>query len=573
MDDLSDIPTRPMKVKIIYTFDADSKTTCLTRCPGTLNIPAVAIDEQTQVGVIELQQCIQSITEASPEILSQLETGDYTVYTTDYSEPDALLVGQGRLSTMLAGKSSGTPIQSQTMVTGRVLNNSALFNNGVKETLEVKFKLTPLSRPSLGSNTQSTRSMSPATSAGFDPNAWNSPVQQQQQQQQGRADYFGFDGMAISGAINSDSMLDDIFGLGSGSGAVAGTPGGTFQQSSGVGASETPTDAHFSYSPAFSNQIHSAPGSRSGIPVIGANLNAHNEHLRHQSFSGNAPSLTEHDRPDSRGSMRSEYTQAYHQQQPSPHRQPSESYFNEDGQPRKRAKVIKADWRGKSSFGGRSSDLRVTAATASSMHMHRPIAKRPSAPGSNLEPPPRVPTPVPQRTILPHQQARRSAGPRSMLRQSSIADSDFMSDNDPMSEGAQSSPEGSSPGNSVAGEGTPMEIPSSPPLIPGFNLRQRSSPGLPTLPPPRLADSGYGSDRVYNSGTVVESMEDDENRSPDVEDLEMAAQYRSRQHQQKTIVKIEGSSAGDTSEMRADIEGYVDNDELFSELFTELGSI
>lgn len=563
MDDLSDIPTRQMRVKVLYTFDADSKTTCLARVPGILNIPAVAIDEQTQVGVIELQQCLQSITEASPEILSQLESGDFTIYSTDYSEPDALLVGQGRLSTLLAASSSGTPVQNKTMITGRVLKNSALFSNGVKETLEVKFKLTPLSRPALGSNAEGMRSMSPATSAGFDPNAWNNSVQQNQ----GQTDYFGFDGMATSGG-NGVGMLEDMFGIGTG--AITGTPSAIYQQPGSVGVSQTPTDSSFAYNPAFAAQSHSAPGSRSGSPMISVNSNNRNDQLRHQSFSGNAPSFTEHDRPDSRASNRSEYThQPVFQQQPSQQQQQTEVFYNEEGQSRKRAKVTQTDWRGRSSFGSKSSDLRVTAATASSMHMHRPIAKRPSAPGSNLEPPPRVPTPVPQRTLLPHQRARQSTGPRSMLRQSSIADSDFMSDNDQFSEVAQSSPEGSSPGNSIAGEGTPMEIPSSPPLIPGFNQRRPSSPVLPTLPPPRLADSGYGSDRVFNSGTIIESMEDDENRSPDADDMEVASRYRSRQHRKETVVKTEGSVAGDMSDIRGS-EGYVECDDLFLELFGEM---
>lgn len=558
-----------MRIKILYTFDADNKTTCLARVPGSLNIPAVAIDEQTQVGVIELQQCLQSITEVSPEILSNLETGDFTVYSTDYSEPDALLVGHGRLSTLHTASSSGTPGQNKTMITGRVLKNniSSVFNSTIKETLEVKFKFTPLSRPALGNNAACSRSMSPATSAGFDPNAWNTNASVQHNQ--GQADYFGFDGMATGGNSGAAS-LEDIFGMGTGTGEM-------FQQPATVGVSETPTDAPFAYNPAFAAQTHSAPGSRSGSPMISANSHSRNDQLRHQSFSGSAPNFADHDRPESRGSVRSEYNQVYHQQtfqqQPSQSRQQPEVFYNEDGQSRKRAKVTKTDWRGKSSFGSKSSDLRVTAATASSMHMHRPIAKRPSAPGSDLEPPPRVPTPVPQRTLLPHQRARQSTGPRSMLRQISIADSDFMSENDQMSEAAQSSPEGSSPSNSIAGEGTPMEIPSSPPLIPGFNQRQPSSPGLPTLPPPRLADSGYVSDRGFNSGTVVESMEDDENRSPDADDVDVAAQYRSRQHRQETIVKIEGFVAGDVSDTRAGSEGYVNHDQLFLELFGEMDSV
>ena len=112
-----------------------------------------------------------------------------------------------------------------------------------------------------------------------------------------------------------------------------------------------------------------------------------------------------------------------------------------------------------------------------------------------------------------------------------------MSDADQMSD-AMTSPEGSSPANSVAADGTPMDIPSSPPLIPGYNMPTPTSPGLPTLPS-RLLDSGY------MSGTIMESMEDDENRSPDAEDLEMATKYRARSHQHDPIVKIEGSATSD----------------------------
>ena len=47
-----DIPTRPMRVKVLYTFDYENKTNCLARLPDTLHIPAVAIDDNAQVGVI-----------------------------------------------------------------------------------------------------------------------------------------------------------------------------------------------------------------------------------------------------------------------------------------------------------------------------------------------------------------------------------------------------------------------------------------------------------------------------------------------------------------------------------------
>lgn len=100
----------------------------------------------------------------------------------------------------------------------------------------------------------------------------------------------------------------------------------------------------------------------------------------------------------------------------------------------------------------------------------------------------------------------------------------------------------------------------------------------------------------------MESLEEDENRSPDAQDMEMAQQYRSRGHQHQTFVKTEGSVAGDTpylanappSELNVQLEqpgdmdrlpqksiinlppgrrdgsqGYVETDEIFKELFGE----
>ncbi|EME48069.1 hypothetical protein DOTSEDRAFT_51318 [Dothistroma septosporum NZE10] len=536
-DSLGDLPTRPMRVKVLYTFDAENKTTCLARFPETLNIPVVSVDDQSQVGVIDLQQCVQAMLSASPEIMAKLETGDFTVYTFDYTELDTPIVGQGRLSSLLAQPTSN---KGKSMITGRVCKNvQAIFTGGVKEILEVKFRLTPLSRPShneMMRQSEGFRSVSPATSTGFDPNAWTASQQNKAQQQSN--EYFGFDGLTSVGD-NGAALLENMFGIGAGSG---GEPG-ELQHLGGVGDSETPTDTAYGLNPAFPAQSHSAPGSRAGSPVIHPGSSSINDSLRHQSFQGYPSHLAEQSRPDSRASVRSETspsgpqrqasTQSFYAQQTE---QSTEVFYNEDGQPRKRAKVMQADWGGKSSFGTKTRDLRVTAATASSMHMHRPIAKRPSVPGTDLEPPPRVPTPVPQRKILPRPSMQPTTS-RSLLRQASTIDSDFMSDGDQMSD-AMSSPEESSPANSVAADGTPLDIPSSPPLIPGYNMPTPSSPGLPTLPS-HVMDSGY------MSGTIMESMEDDENRSPDAEDLEMAAKYRARSHQQESFIKIEGVATSD----------------------------
>ena len=51
-------------VKILYTFDDDNKTNCLARFPHALNIPTVALDNNTQIGVIELKKCIEAIVNA-----------------------------------------------------------------------------------------------------------------------------------------------------------------------------------------------------------------------------------------------------------------------------------------------------------------------------------------------------------------------------------------------------------------------------------------------------------------------------------------------------------------------------
>lgn len=51
-------------VKVLYTFDDASKTHCLARWPHLVDIQTAYLDEQTQIGVIELKTCIQAIVSA-----------------------------------------------------------------------------------------------------------------------------------------------------------------------------------------------------------------------------------------------------------------------------------------------------------------------------------------------------------------------------------------------------------------------------------------------------------------------------------------------------------------------------
>ncbi|KMU74058.1 hypothetical protein CISG_03987 [Coccidioides immitis RMSCC 3703] len=85
MEDQDGISIRPMRLKVLYTFDDESKTNCLARWPHVLEIQTAFLDEDIQVGVIELKTCIQAIVSASPELVAKLGR-DYTVYAYDYSE-------------------------------------------------------------------------------------------------------------------------------------------------------------------------------------------------------------------------------------------------------------------------------------------------------------------------------------------------------------------------------------------------------------------------------------------------------------------------------------------------------
>ena len=145
------------------------------------------------------------------------------------------------------------------MITGRVCQNiPAIFSNGVKETLEVKLRLVPVPRAaqSVMANNLDGLRMSPAMSGGFDPNAWNASMHQSWSQPPQSNVSFSMDGNSAG-----NSLVDDIFGL-------SGMSSGDQLGAEGVGAAQTPRDASFGFNPAFTTDSHSAPGSRSGSPMI-----------------------------------------------------------------------------------------------------------------------------------------------------------------------------------------------------------------------------------------------------------------------------------------------------------------
>ncbi|KAI5288998.1 hypothetical protein KEM54_004585 [Ascosphaera aggregata] len=172
-----------MTVKVLYTFDSESKTTCLARWPHLLDIQTAYLDEDTQVGVIELRTCIQAIVSASPELVARI-SNDYTIYAYDYSEYETPLVGQGMLSWILAATST-TPDapahQSKTIVTGRVCKNVGPFSRGAQETLEVRLKLVPVPislQTEYNNSMAKYRDTANALCSDFDIERWASFVQQ-----------------------------------------------------------------------------------------------------------------------------------------------------------------------------------------------------------------------------------------------------------------------------------------------------------------------------------------------------------------------------------------------------------
>ena len=95
------LSVRPMRLKVLYTFDKEHKNNHLARGINVLHIQTAYIDDSTQIGIVDLKTCVQTIVAASPELVAKLEE-DFTIYAYDYSEPDTPLVGQGMLSWALA---------------------------------------------------------------------------------------------------------------------------------------------------------------------------------------------------------------------------------------------------------------------------------------------------------------------------------------------------------------------------------------------------------------------------------------------------------------------------------------
>ncbi|RFU27272.1 hypothetical protein B7463_g9062, partial [Scytalidium lignicola] len=497
------VTIRPMRLKVLYTFDDQNKTNCLARWPHVLQIQTVVMDEETSIGVIELKTCVQAIVQCSPELVATLGQ-DYTVYAYDFSECDTPLVGQGMLSWALATASpppDSTPQHPQKLITGRVCKNIlGLFSSGVKETLEVKLRLVPVPtvlQSEYLSSIEKYRELSKVIPTNFDHNEWASFIQSNPNVMQ----------VAGKNSPPATNVLNQR----------AGTNMEVVNQLLSPHPEQRTTTPNPSNNQPLLNE-NSAAASRSGTPIL-----SHGE---------------PHSRPASRASNNG--------QQPRRRGRPPKSSMvggntsgYEDGTdgddnpaPKKRAKITKADWNSKSSFGSTSESLRVAASTAGSLRLFRPIAMTPAPNhGNHLQEVPRAPTPVPIKMGEPQPRGRTNS--QVSLRRASFASQNevprkHISPYPPVQltpypedqprysiESAQSSPD-----RILSAGETPPDISSSPPVMRTASPLPSSPqcPSSPVLPQMPRTDSGF------MSGSIDDLFgEDDDCQSTKGQEAEVEA--------------------------------------------------
>lgn len=492
-------------MKIYYRFDKEAQTDCLAKIPQVHQIHTISMDERQTVGLVDLKVCVRAMVQCSPELVSQPDT-DYTLYAYDYSEPETPLVGQGMLSWLWSSlNGASTSGQSEQFVTGKVTKN---LLPGIKEFLEVRFKLTGMprfNRPA-GSTAMSTAfqpaslATNPSESSMSEVNEWNAFVQSNPA--------FGRSAnMMVMASIPPPGAAQP--------GIVAPVP--SRQQS--LPQLDTRSDAAGQSS---LQRPSSRPSSRPPLQRSQSLIQPNPQQMTPGTEDGRGlPTPIDSrggrtSRPSSRASTRGPTGKPRGR----PRKKPLEGTTSgvedatdaEDpaGPPKKkRAMPTRVDeWDGKNAM-GMADSLRVAASTSGSIRTFRPVgpASDPVG-GSHLQEVPRVPTPVPGAHGGNAKPLARKVA--SNLRRESSAAHDFSHQFGrfrlSQSQDARSPAEsvGQSPGNYHSPEDSPADIGSSPP-VPGPAVYMNSSPASsPILPAMPHADSGF------MSGGIEDLFEDEE---------------------------------------------------------------
>lgn len=455
---------RPMKLKVYYTFDAQHQHNHLAKWPHALNVHTAKQSETIEIGIIDLRTCVEAILYASPELTSLVDN-DYTVYAYDYTEDDAPLDSQGRLSNLLEDDENADDEQGK-MVSGLVKKNkmAMLMGNG-QEILEVKLRLTPVPINIQMTSSQRRNSMASNNGMEFGPQFRQSNVSAGSASRSN--DYGG----------SSTSPPLDTSGL------------EVMQQMLSQGV--RPRDRAGSQAP------DSRPPSRTGTP------------MSNQPSNGNTRQSINAGRPASRAGSwqpthgrRDSFNSGYY----------SGEDNQEEGPSRKRAKIAQVDYRkANHNIEQQPESLRVAASTASSVRIHRPTPINPAAnlaqalqSGSSLEEPVRPPTPIPTKTGRPRGRPpkRNTSGLRKKANtQTSSPYRTPVEPQLPVQESAVSSPEEV---RAPSVSSTPVNIPSSPPVMHDTSVYP-TSPALPELS--RGDDSGFmsgGFDDIFGDNDQVQ---------------------------------------------------------------------
>ncbi|KAM3087271.1 hypothetical protein ACMFMG_001374 [Clarireedia jacksonii] len=515
------VSIRPMRRRYIAT-EGVSKDNAYSR-----NFYSqVAMDDTNSIGVIELYTCLQAVIECSPELVPRLGR-DFTVYAYDFSEYDNPLVGQGMLSKALTTPPPPTPNptngQPQKLVTGRVCKNIlGIFANGVKETLEVKLRFTPVLTTIPNEYANAAGNVGQGISPNFDQNEWNAFMQSNQTAPQ-MSNRTATPVLAPNNKRDGTSMevMNQLL-------SPSLQPVQPAQQAQQAQPAQPVQPIHPAQPSMNSyNQQVFAPSPT--IQPSGPTQHAEKEPIS-RPLSRTIVPKKRRGRPPKKASTAGGHTSGY-----------EDGTDGDDGpMPKKRAKIMQADWNRKSSFGTGSDSLRVTASTAGSIRSFRPLSMNGTqGPGNHLQEVPRAPTPVP---ILPQLSVQRPQS-QSGLRQGSV--SQTSPPEDQLSPYPQLEPSlppedqlrlsiesaNPSPERMMSPAVTPQDIASSPPVLrPATPIGSSPPcPSSPSLPPMPRFDSGF------MSGSLDDLFgEEDETLRPiDEEDIEVAKKYTKRRPQRK----------------------------------------
>ncbi|KAI1438209.1 hypothetical protein GGR50DRAFT_481305 [Xylaria sp. CBS 124048] len=504
---------RPMGLKVHYTFDKDNQERCLARWPNILHIQTIPVDGQT-IGVVDLAICLQAVSQCSPELTGD-EEKDYAVYAFDYSEPDTPLVGQGLLSREL---SQAYGPQAPKLITGRVTKNLlAIFGNGIKETLEVRLKLTviskvirhdSISRP----HSATARPMSnlPApSSAVLETGEWNSFVQS----------HPGLGQKQPTQPMNLPTLAPAPVRPGNSSFEARNESPHHFlplqpAPSSRPGSVDPSCKERITQS--FGQPLSLGPTTQS--PAV------------EESGPGQPPTKPTKPQTQSRPNSRASSRPPTGRPRGRPRKRPLASEGNtsgyEDGtdgddaptRAKKRATMTKVEQRSNAAtFGTAPESLRVAASTAGSIRNFRPVAPAGDASRrSHLqEEGPRAPTPIPghlqgpshSRTVV---QSTLGQQRMSFQQVASFGNAAYLDTNRSMSQDARSPVDSAAP-SPFSDEPSPADISSSPPVprLAAYRIQSSPAPSSPVLPPMRVPskqpDSGFMSGEIEDNRIEADS--------------------------------------------------------------------